>query len=115
MKEDVRKMILSVSKWSLIAIVAAIAFYQASPKYFFTQKGTVRCNRFTGESEQTLGLDPYGSHIFGLPALKEAERISKAKQAIENYLDKDLTDEDSEYDPRDDEPCRSSLGSRFQD
>ena len=50
MNENLKIHLADFIKWVLIIIIAAIAFYIASPKYYF-QNANIRCNKVTGKTE----------------------------------------------------------------
>ena len=106
MQEDTRKMFLSAAKWSIVAIVAAIAFYNASPKYFFTNQGRIKCNRITGEVQEVMGQDKKtGAYVFGKTLAKEKPKKIKRKAEEPDFYAffKDLPSEEySGDDSRDD-------------
>lgn len=86
-------MFLSATKWIIVSIFASIAFYKASPKYFFTEKGHVRCNRITGEVQEIMGKDPYtGTRIFGKKPPEKSTPKKSAKVDISKFFE-DIEDE----------------------
>ena len=48
--ESLKSWLADLTKWILIIIIAAVAFYIVCPKYYFVNR-TIRCNKVTGKVE----------------------------------------------------------------
>jgi hypothetical protein len=65
MKEETSHSKFPIIKYLLVILVAAFCLYKATPRYFFTDKGHIRCDRFSGKVQESLGQDPdTGEFIF---------------------------------------------------
>lgn len=114
MEKDVQQMWLGACKWSVVAIVAAIAFYQAVPKYYFISKcGIWRCNQVTGKVQEATARDECGGLIYGtrIPKEKKASVAKKTKAKKEEVPDfYSVIEDEDDYDPRERDPADYARG-----